>query len=224
MSFFLKNLKHNLSTQVLLSLVLGIATGLFLGEMASIFSFIGDIFLRLLQMPVIPYIVVSIISSLGKINYQDAKSIFVKGGIIILLFWGIILFIVTLFPLGFPSWESSAFFSASLLEKKQSLTLIELFIPQNPFHSMANTIVPSIVLFCVATGVALITTKNKQVLLEALDSLTDSLLKIIQFIAKLTPFGVFAIIANASGTLPFEAFKRLGVYIIIWFSQQLHTK
>ncbi|MDJ0846348.1 MAG: cation:dicarboxylase symporter family transporter [Crocosphaera sp.] len=215
MRSFIENFKNSLSTQILTGLVLGIVCGLFFGEMASTFSFMGDIFLRLFQMPVIPYIVVSIISSLGRLSYEDAKSIFLKGGIVLMAFWVIILSIIVLFPLGFPSWQSSAFFSTSLIEEGQSLSLIELFIPQNPFHSMANTIVPSLVLFCIAIGLALITVENKQALLKELDALTASLLKITGFVAKLTPYGVFAIAANAAGTLPLEAFKRLGVYIVI---------
>ena len=215
MGSIIKNLKNSLSSQILLGLVLGIAVGLFFGEMASWLAFLGDIFLRLFQMPVIPYIIVSLIGSLGRLNYQDAKLIFIKGGIVILVFWAITLFIVVLFPLGFPSWQSSAFFSTSLLNEGKSLSLIELFIPLNPFNSMANTIIPSLVLFCIATGLALITVENKQELLKGLDTLTNALLKITQFVAKLTPFGVFAIAANAAGTLPLEAFQRLQVYIIL---------
>ena len=215
MSTIIKHLKNSLSTQILLGLVLGIAVGLFFGEMASWLAFLGDIFLRLFQMPVIPYIVVSLIGSLGRLNYQDAKSIFIKGGIVILVFWVITLFVVVLFPLGFPNWQSSAFFSTSLLHEGKSLSLLELFIPLNPFHSLANTIIPSLVLFCIATGLALITVENKQGLLKGLDTLTDALLKITQFVAKLTPFGVFAIAANAAGTLPLEDFQRLGVYIVL---------
>ena len=215
MNSIIKHLKNNLSTQILLGLVLGIAVGIFFGEMASWFAFLGDIFLRLFQMPVIPYIIVSIIGSLGRLNYTEAKSIFIKGGMVILGFWVIMLFIVLIFPLGFPSWQSSAFFSTSLLNESKSLSLLELFIPLNPFDSMANTIIPSLVMFCIAVGLALILLNNKQGLLNGLDTVTEALLKITQFIAKLTPLGVFAIAANAAGTLPLEAFQRLQVYIIL---------
>ena len=211
----LNHIKNTLSTQILLGLFLGVFVGLFFGEAASSFSFIGDIFLRCFQMPVIPYIIVSIIGSLGRLNYKDAKSIFLNGGIVLLIFWGITLFAILLYPLGFPSWKSSAFFSSSLLAEGKSLSLIELFIPLNPFHSMANTIIPAVVLFCISIGLALITIEEKQGLLKALDTMTDALMKVTRFIAKLTPFGVFAIVANAAGTLPLEAFQRLGVYIVI---------
>jgi Na+/H+-dicarboxylate symporter len=46
----------SLSTQVLLGLVLGIATGLFFGEGAAAVQIVGDAFIRLLQMVVIPFI------------------------------------------------------------------------------------------------------------------------------------------------------------------------
>ena len=215
MNKLLNHIKNTLSTQILLGLFLGVFVGLFLGEAASSFSFIGDIFLRCFQMPVIPYIIVSIIGSLGRLNYKDAKSIFLNGGIVLLIFWGITIFAVLLFPLGFPSWKSSAFFSNSLLAEGKSLSLIELFIPLNPFHSMANTIIPAVVFFCIAIGLALITIDQKQGLLNALDTMTDALMKVTRYIAKLTPFGVFAIVANAAGTLPLEAFQRLGVYIVL---------
>jgi Na+/H+-dicarboxylate symporter/ABC-type amino acid transport substrate-binding protein len=166
-------------------------------------------------MPVIPYIMVSLIGSLGRLNFQEAKSIFIKGGIVILSFWAISLLVVVLFSLGFPSWKSAAFFSTSLLDESKPFSLVELFIPVNPFHSMANTVIPSLVLFCLAVGLALITVENKQALLKGLDSLSSALLKITQFVAKLTPFGVFAIAANAAGTLPLEAFQRLGVYVVL---------
>jgi Na+/H+-dicarboxylate symporter/ABC-type amino acid transport substrate-binding protein len=215
MASLLRHIKQNLSTQILIGLLLGIAVGLFFGEMASWFAFLGDIFIRLFQMPVIPYIMVSLIGSLGRLNYTQAKSIFIKGGIVILVFWAITLLVVILFPLGFPTWKSSAFFSTSLLEEDKSFSLIELFVPFNPFSAMADTIIPSIVLFSLATGLALITLEQKQELLKALDTLTNALLKITQFVAKLTPFGVFAIAATAAGTLPLEAFQRLQVYIIL---------
>ena len=215
LSSIIKHIKQNLSTQILVGLILGILVGLFLGEMASSLAFIGTIFIRLFQMPVIPYIIVSLIGSLGRLTYTQAKSIFLKGGIVILVFWTITLLVVVLFPLGFPAWKSSAFFSTSLLDEGKSFSLIELFIPFNPFNAMANTIIPALVLFSIATGLAVITVENKQELLKSLDTLTDALLKITQFVAKLTPFGVFAIAANAAGTLPLEAFERLQVYIII---------
>ena len=208
-------IRLSLSNQIFIGLVLGILVGLFFGEMAAWLNILGEAFLRLFQMPVIPYIVISLIGSLGRLNYQEAKSIFLKGGAVILLFWAITLVVVLVFPLGFPNWKSASFFSTSLLEDGQPISLIELFIPFNPFSAMANTVIPSVVMFSIALGLAIIPLPNKQGLIEVLSNLTDALMKITQFVAKLTPIGVFAIAANAAGTLPFEAFGRLQVYVVL---------
>ena len=208
-------IRLSLSNQIFIGLVLGILVGLFFGEMAAWLNILGEAFLRLFQMPVIPYIIVSLIGSLGRLNYQEATSIFLKGGAVMLLFWAIILVVVLVFPLGFPAWKSASFFSTSLLEEGKQFSLLELFIPFNPFESMANTIIPSVVMFSIALGLALIPLSNKQGVIDVMTSLADGLMGITQFVAKLTPIGVFAIAANAVGTLPFEAFARLQVYIVL---------
>jgi len=54
-----------LAAQVLIGLVLGVTTGLFFGEMVAFLHIVGEGFIKLLRMTVIPYIVVSLIGSLG---------------------------------------------------------------------------------------------------------------------------------------------------------------
>ena len=56
----MKNL--SLSTKVLLGVLLGVLTGLFFGEEVAWMGIIGDIFIGLLQMTVLPYIMFSLIS------------------------------------------------------------------------------------------------------------------------------------------------------------------
>ena len=53
------------SRQILIGLGLGILTGLFFGEGAGVLKWAADGFVKLLQMMVLPYITVSIVSSLG---------------------------------------------------------------------------------------------------------------------------------------------------------------
>ncbi len=215
MGLIIKHIRENLSTQILISMVLGVATGLFFGEMIAWIKVIGDGFIRLFQMPVIPYIMVSLLGSLGRLSLKEAKEIFLRGGAFLGLFWLIILVIVVLFPLGFPGWESASFFSTSLLQKAENMDVVGLFIPFNPFYSMANAIIPSVVIFSIALGLALISIPNKQATLEVISTLEKSLMRITETVAKLTPIGVFAILASAAGTLPLEAFGRLQVYIVL---------
>ena len=53
------------STKILIGLAAGVLVGLFLGEHAGVFKVVADGFVKLLQMMVLPYITLSIITSLG---------------------------------------------------------------------------------------------------------------------------------------------------------------
>ena len=71
------------STQILVGLVLGILTGLFFGEDASVLKGAADGFVKLLQMMVLPYIVVSIISSLGGLQPSELRTLGLRAAAVI---------------------------------------------------------------------------------------------------------------------------------------------
>ena len=54
------------------------------------------------------------------------------------------------------------FFSTSLVERREPFNFIDLYIPSNPFYSLANNIVPAVVLFSVVVGVSLIGVERKE--------------------------------------------------------------
>ena len=82
-----KKNKMSMSTIVLLSFAFGIAAGLFFGEMVAWMAIIGDAFIKLLQMTIIPYIIVSLISSLGMLSVEQAKNLGVQVGKLMLVIW-----------------------------------------------------------------------------------------------------------------------------------------
>ncbi len=106
----------SLSPKILLALVFGILFGLFVGEIAAPLKVVGDAFIQLLQITVLPYIMFSLIANLGRLSYQQAKTLAVKVGSLLLLLWGMAFALVFTFPLAFPSWESASFFSTTLVQ------------------------------------------------------------------------------------------------------------
>ncbi|MBW2243797.1 MAG: cation:dicarboxylase symporter family transporter [Deltaproteobacteria bacterium] len=54
-----------LGTQILIGVLAGIGFGIFFGSLSSHLQLIGDIYVALLQMTVLPYIVVSLASRIG---------------------------------------------------------------------------------------------------------------------------------------------------------------
>jgi Na+/H+-dicarboxylate symporter len=202
------------STQVLIGFVLGILCGIFFGEYCQFLQIVGNAFIKLLQITILPYITVSLILGIGGLNYEQAKILAIKAGKLLLLFWGILFAIVLLLPVSFPEWESAAFFSTSIFEPPKEVDFLELYIPSNPYNAMANALVPAVVLFCILFGIALIGMKDKQILLQALSTTAQSLIKVTGFIVKLTPIGIFAITAASAGTMTIEEFGRLQVYLV----------
>ena len=209
-----KKSRFSLSTNILIGMFLGIACGIFFGEEVAFMQVAGNAYIKLLQMTILPYILVSLVNGIGGLTHGQAKELAHKGGLLLLLFWGIAFAMILLIPLSFPVWESSAFFSTSLVETPPKVDFLSLYIPSNPFYSMANNVVPAVVLFSILLGVALMGIKDKDVLLKSLATLSQALVKITGMIVKLTPLGVFAISAAAAGTMTIEYLGRLQVYLI----------
>src|SRR5499426_177064 len=205
----------SLSAQIFLGLGLGIATGIFLGEITAPLKLVGEGFVQLLQMGVLPYIIIALISGLGKLKYQEAVALSLRVGSLLLLIWALTFAVVYLLPLSFPSWESPSFFSTTLLEQPQDFNFLE-FIPENPFHSMANNIVPAVVLFSIAVGLALMGIERKGPLIAAFEVLEEALRGVMKFIVRLTPIGIFAIAASTAGTMNIDQLSGLQVYIVTY--------
>jgi Na+/H+-dicarboxylate symporter len=98
----------SLSTMIFLSLGLGVLTGLFFGEMVAFLKVVGDVWIKLLQMTVLPYVMLSLVAGLGRLDYAHALLLLRKVGLMLLLLWAICLAIIFVFPLTFPPWESSS--------------------------------------------------------------------------------------------------------------------
>jgi proton glutamate symport protein len=211
----------SLATQVVLALVLGLAAGIFFGELMAFLQVIGRAFILLLQMTVLPYIVLSLITGLGHLNYQEVKNLALKVGGLLLVSWFLAFAAILAMPLAFPELESASFFSTSLLQTPEAVDFLDLFIPANPFHAFANNLVPAVVLFSVAVGIALIRIEPKQGLLENLTVLNRCMAQVTQFVSRLTPIGVFAIVASASGTMSLEELGRLQVYLLTYVGMAL---
>jgi ABC-type amino acid transport substrate-binding protein len=113
------------------------------------------------------------------------------------------------------------FFSTSLVERPQPFNFVDLYIPSNPFYSLANNVVPAVVLFAVIVGVALIGVERKQMLLDVLRTASEAVARVTRSIVRLTPYGLFAIAASAAGTLSLEQLGRLQVYLITYVAVAL---
>ncbi len=206
----------SLTSMILIGLTLGVVVGMFVGERAEILKPVGNGFIRLLQMAVLPYFIVALPLGFGRLTYQEAKLLGVRMFLFSGLLWALALLLVFLLPFTFPVLESASFFSANMVQTAEQVNFVELYIPANPFSSLSQAVIPGVVVFGIAMGIALIGVPNKQQLLTVLDSLANALGRITAFVVKLTPIGVFALAAGAAGTMTPAELSRLQVYLLAY--------
>ena len=204
------------SQRILIGLACGIGTGLFFGERASVIQWVADGFVKLLQMMVLPYITVSIITSLGSLNPQELRTLGGRAAAVIAGLWLVGLTFALLIPLTFPAIESASFFSSSLLAPRADFDFVNLYVPSNPFHALANNVVPAVVLFSIVLGIALAGIEHRERLLEVLDVMRQAISRATRFVTRLTPYGLFAIAATAAGTLDLQQLSRLQIYLVAY--------
>ncbi len=75
------------SVRILVGLIAGIAVGLFLGDLVEPLRLVADGFVKLLQMTVLPYVVISIVSSLGSLSREEASRLGVRAGVVLAGLW-----------------------------------------------------------------------------------------------------------------------------------------
>ncbi len=204
------------TTQILTGLLLGVVIGICLGELAAPANVVGEIYIGLLQMTVLPYIVLSLIANLGRISWSESRSLILAASAVlgVLLLVGII--VLFLVPLAFPARDTAAFFSDAMIADRLPIDLVALYVPSNPFAALADNVVPAAVLFSILVGIGLSSIQQTEGLLRGLDALADALNQVNKLIIKITPLGVFAIAAGTAGTISLEELSRLQAYLIVY--------
>lgn len=129
----LKKIKLSFSGQVLLALSVGIFTGLFFGEKVAWLNIIGMAFIKLLQVAIIPYIVLSLVIGVGSLSYEQSREIAKKFIMMLLALWALTIFTIFAMAHAFPLWESKDFFSTSQIVIPPPINYLDLYIPSNHF-------------------------------------------------------------------------------------------
>ncbi|WP_105169805.1 cation:dicarboxylate symporter family transporter [Pseudoalteromonas sp. T1lg23B] len=207
---FLKN-----RNWMLWALILGVATGLIFGERVAFLQPLGAGFVKLMQITIFPYIVVSLIVGLGKFDPEQVRSILLKAATVMLCLWGVGLFAIWCFTFTLPQHDAGTFFSPALIAPTNHIDFAQQYIPANPFASLAEGNVPAIVIFCIALGMALIANKRKNTVLEFLDVIGQGLTVISKKVIAIFPIGIFAMTASTAGTLSVEELNNLQVYWVL---------
>ena len=192
----------NVENLTIISIVFGLFFGYFFNELAIDLKVIGDIYISLLKMLIIPLIFASIfIAIVGLKNSEDLKSIGVKSFIYYLTTTSFAvalgLIVVNIFNPG-SNMDLPSNVQTTIQAKEMGFSdfLLSL-IPSNIFSSFANGQILPIIFFTILFALATIHIKNskKEMLYNFFDSINDSIMVLAKWIINLTPIGVFFLIA-----------------------------
>jgi Na+/H+-dicarboxylate symporter len=208
---------RNTGIQILVAMVLGAIAGVMMGENAVVFKPLGDLFIHLIKMLVIPLVAFSMMSGAANLGNSPTAG---KMGIYTLLFFLITsgfavacsLFAGAVFQPGIGLDLSSVkhMFSNEYAAKGALPGAVETLlgmVPTNIFQSLSEANILQILVFSLFFGIALskLPNANKGPLISGLDSIIQALIWMVEVVMKFAPFGVFGLMADSIGTFGFDA-------------------
>lgn len=209
--------------RILLALVLGAAAGLAWGEGATAIAWIGEVFVRLIRMLVVPLVFLTIASGVAALaDPRRLGSIGVKTLAMYVFTTALAVFVgltvATLIGPGIGATFADAVPKAMGTPPDTARMFIEI-IPDNPIAAMAEGKTLAVIFFAVLVGAGVIAAgKGAEPVRQLLAAGSDVMLKIVGFVMETAPFGVFALIAvvmGTSGPASFLAVLKLAICVVI---------
>ena len=213
----MKKLMNNLGVWILIAMLAGIVVGVVLGPAAAALKPLGDLFIQLIKMLVVPLVAVSIIS--GASTLGDSKSAgrigLISIGYILLTTLVAVLLAIMAGELFRPGEGLDAGRLAALISPTADAgtaptlsfweTVIGM-IPANPMQAFAEGNILQIILFglFLGFGISALQREKRAKVVNGLNYLLEALIWCIERVMYVAPLGVFALMADATGTFGFS--------------------
>ncbi|HGZ8669772.1 TPA: L-cystine transporter [Staphylococcus aureus] len=220
---------------VLLHLIYGTHSNI-ITSTSDWFNIVGQGYVALLQMIVMPLIFISIVAAFTKIQIGEKFAkigslifIFLIGTVTIAAIVGVVyalVFGLDASTINLGNAEQAR--GSEIAKQAKDLTahtlpqqILEL-LPKNPFLDFTGqraTSTIAVVIFASFIGFAYLRVARKQpdhgeLLKRAIDAIYSLVMAIVTFVLRLTPYGVLAIMANTLSTSDFGAIWTLGKFLI----------
>lgn len=227
----IQKLGRNLGVQILIAMIAGIIVGALWSEEAAVFAPLGELFIQLIKMLVIPLVAVSVVSGAASLGRSRSAGRLGAGTFAYYLLTTAVAVVLGLFfgelfhpGLGLDMSSVQHMFSAEKAGQGHTPGFWEIIfglIPENPFDALVSGNILQILFFCLFLGLGISTLdeEKQQPLLDLFNNLTEALIWMIRVVMWTAPVGVFGLIASAIGTFGYEILglilKLLLVYIFV---------
>lgn len=219
----MKALSHP-ALQIGVAAVAGLAFGLIAGEWAANLKFVGDMFIRLIQMSIVPLVMASVIvatgsmtgAGTGRIAFRTFKWMFGFSIVAAILAWVLSVLIRPGSGIEFSGEVDSSLQESAGEALGWQDTLLN-FVSKNIFEAMSSATMVPIIVFSLLFGVALrnqITKTGDTRVLTFIDQIQQIVLTMIRLVMYAALIGVFCLLAALAGDVGFavvtSALKYLG--------------
>lgn len=217
----MKKGKISLTNWMIIASFLGIGAGLVFGPSMANVKFLGDIFLRLMQMSVVFLVMGAISEAIGGLDIKDIGKL---GGKTIGLFVvstlfasfvGLLVALIINPGIGVTGVEAAEF--TGTLPEGNPLNLIVNFFPRNIVEAMSTGSILQVIVFSIFFGLALsILNENEhgKAIYNWVKSFNVIILQVVKVIMHFAPIGIFALVANITGTAGLSILLALGKFLI----------
>lgn len=214
--------------RILAALVLGAVAGLLMGDSAEQVKWIGDLFIRMIKMLIVPLVFVTLVS--GVTAMQDPKRLGSIGSKAIALYLTTTFFAIVigiLLALIFRPGDGIDLSGADAMTLGDAGSLTDRLmgiVPENPFAAFAEGNILAVIFFAVLVGTGLILSADRGKPLAAVfDSGSEMMLKVTGIVMEFAPFGVFALVAWVMGTVgPATFFNVFLLAVAVYLGCFLH--
>ncbi len=216
--------------RIFAALLLGVAAGLVFGDAMEVFGWVGELFIRLIRMLVVPLVLVVIVSGLaglgdprklGSIGLRTLTLYLLTTAIAVAIGVGVAsiiqpgLGVVLGGAATLPPPAAGSGFGRQLLE----------IVPVNAFDALTRGAMLSVIFLAILVGIGCILVgEEAQPLVRLFDAAAAVFLRLVSLIMELAPFAVFALIAIAVGTDGLGAFVsilKIALCVVIGVALQL---
>ncbi|MBQ3051139.1 MAG: dicarboxylate/amino acid:cation symporter [Clostridia bacterium] len=224
--------KMGLTSQIFIGLIGGLIVGIIFNLLIpssyvrdtifveGIFYVIGQGFIRLMKMLVVPLVFCSLVT--GSSSIGDTKTLGKVGGKTIVFYLCTTALAVTvaisvalLIRPGIGlDMSSIAGSEVTVAESTSAVDTILNIIPENPFASLAQGTMLQVILFALLVGILLAKMRERgSVIANFLTQANDLMMEMTNLVMKFAPIGVFCMIARTFANLGFDAFVPLLKYM-----------
>ena len=210
--------------KITVGLVAGIIVGVIFGEKAEVLKPIGDVFIRLIRMIIIPLIYISIVIGMTSINDNASLSrISLKSIAAFLLTtsFAIVIGLTTAYILKPGMSITADAISLHSFSRNGSVANFDLMkiindtIPDNALNALVSGKMLQVVFFSFFTGIVINGVgKEKKLIVGGFQLAAKVVFRMIDLILKLAPYGAFALTSSVVGKQGITALHSLGMLVV----------